>query len=118
MRAAPALLLAGLAVACGSEHGPHVSPAVQRSLPVDYSLGNLCPGAETPQALERRISATADALIRELHRRPDDLVTYTFYSEESDPETRDITVRQLAEEQVSALDCNPRLKHRIQAAMR
>jgi hypothetical protein len=57
-------------------------------------------------------------LLGELDRRPDDLVTYTFYSEESDPETRDITVRQLAEEQISALDCNPQLKHRIQAAMR
>ncbi len=118
MCAAIALLVAGLAAGCGAHRGAHVPPEVQKSLPVDYSLGNLCPGAETSPALARRIAATADALIRELHRRPDDLVTYTFEYEDADSQTRDITVRELAREQLGDLDCDPRLKRRIQAAMR
>jgi hypothetical protein len=112
-----ALVPAGLAIARTAGRGPHVPAAVQARLPVDYSLVNLCPGAETPAALERRIRASAETLIRELRRRPNELVTYTFYYEDADDVTLDITVRELAHEQLEDLDCDPHLQQRIREAM-
>jgi hypothetical protein len=114
---------AALAQVQRAKRGPHVSAALQRQLPVRESLGNLCPGAETPADVEREIRAGADVLLRELRRRPDDLVTYTYYySDGGGTDTRDITIRQLAKEQLADLeaggrDCAPDLQRRLHAAL-
>ena len=96
--------------------------AVQSELPTEESLGNLCPGASTSPQLERDIRRRADVLIRELRRRPDHLVTYTYYYSDEPEERRDITVRKLAEEQLADIasggpHCAPELERRIRAAM-
>jgi len=109
----------------GSERarqGPHVPASVQAQLPTRLSLGNLCPGTQTPPRIERDLRRRAEALVRELERRPHDLVTYTFYYSDSPEERRDITIRQLAEEQLGDMEahgsnCAPRLQRRLRAAL-
>jgi hypothetical protein len=49
-------------------------------------------------------------------------VTYTYYSSDDPQERRDITIRELAEEQLEDIesngpDCDPELERRIRAAM-
>jgi hypothetical protein len=100
----------------------HVPESVQARLPTEESLGNLCPGAGTPQRIVRRLERGADLLVRELKRRPDALVSYTYYWEEQPAERRDITVEELAQEQLGDLDsggpgCRRDLQRRIRAAM-
>jgi hypothetical protein len=118
-----ALMPAVWAAAETARRGSHVPAAVQRQLPIEMSLGNLCPGASTPDKLERDIRRRAEVLIRELQRRPNDLVSYTYYySDGADDERRDITVRELAEEQLADLEsggpnCAPELASRIRNAL-
>jgi hypothetical protein len=117
-----ALLPAVWAVAETSQRGSHVPATVQRQLPTEISLGNLCPGASTPEKLERNIRRRAEVLIRELHRRPNDLVSYIYYYSDGGEQRRDITVRELAEEQLHDLEtggpnCAPRLASRIRDAL-
>ena len=90
------------------------------------SLGNLCPGAETPPRLARELRHGARLMIRELERHPDWLVTRTYYYEDGDPagEQKQITVRKLAEEQLEALrsgsvigKCSPGLQREIENAL-
>ena len=117
---AVALVPAGWALVDTAQRGPHVPATLQRQLPIDYSLGNLCPHAETPPALERRLRREAEVLIRELGRRPRHLVTYTFHDAHSaDEDRRDITIRELAEEQLAGMqpDCSPDLQRRLRAAL-
>ncbi len=102
--------------------GPHVPASIQDQLPTDVSLGNLCPGAETSADVERDVRRRAEVLIRELRQRPTEVVTYTVYYEDSDPEHREITVRELAQEQLADMDsngpgCDPDLERRLRAAM-
>jgi hypothetical protein len=102
--------------------GPHVPASVQRQLPTEISLGNLCPGAETPASVEHDVRRRAEALIGELSRRPTHLVTYTYHSSDGDDERRDITIRELAEEQLKDMesggpDCEPALERRLREAM-
>ena len=126
--AAPVFVLAALPTAAAAvetferSREPHVPRAVQRQLPLDVSLGNLCPGAETPGPLRRDIEHRAEVLLRELDRHPDWLVTYTYYYADSpDSERRDITVRELAEEELRDLKANPdcrlRLRGRLERAL-
>jgi hypothetical protein len=101
---------------------PHVPENVQKQLPTDISLGNLCP-AETSRRLRRDVEQRAEVLLRELRREPDALVTFTYYWAEGGEERRDITVRELAEEQLGDLhtggrDCAPQLQRRIEAVLR
>ena len=117
-----AVVPAGWAAVETLKRGPPLPRAVQAQLPTDISLGNLCPDAESPPELERRLRHDADVLIRELRRRPNRLVTYTYVSEEDPEERRAITVRELAEEQLKDIEsngphCDPALEHRIRAAM-
>ena len=93
---AVALVPVGWGVVEIGRRGPHVPPAVQARLPVRLSLGNLCPGSETPPRMERDLRRRAEVLLRELRRRPDELVTYTYHYEDRDDERLDITVRELA----------------------
>jgi hypothetical protein len=119
---AVALLPAAWAVGETRRRGPHVPDSVQAQLPTKISLGNLCPDTDTPPAVERDVRRRAEALIRELRRRPDQLVTYTYYYSDDPQERRDITIRELAEEQLADIesggpDCDPELERRIRAAM-
>ena len=116
------LTAAGCAAFESSQRDPHVPASVQRELPTQESLGNLCPGASTSPEVERDIRRRADVLIRELRRRPDHLVTYTYYYSDEPKERRDITIRKLAEEQLADIEsggpnCAPELERRIRAAM-
>jgi hypothetical protein len=54
----------------------HVSDELQAQLPTEESLGNLCPGAETPPKVTRRLERQSEVLIRELERHPGWLVDY------------------------------------------
>jgi hypothetical protein len=119
---AVALLPVAWAAIETSQRGPHVPASVQRELPTKLSLGNLCPGAESSPEVEREVRRSAEALIRELRRRPDDLVTDTVYYSDDPEERRDITIRELAEEQLEDIEsngpnCVPDLERRIRAAM-
>jgi hypothetical protein len=105
-----------------ARRGPHVPPSVQARLPIELSLGNLCPEAQTPADVERDIRRRTDALIRELRRRPNHLVTFTYSYSDTPDERRDITLRELAEEGLADLEsggpnCDPELERRIRAAL-
>jgi hypothetical protein len=106
-----------------ARRGEHVPASLERRLPIELSLGNLCPGAGTEPRLERELRQQTEVLIRELGRRPDDLVTYTYHDAHSaDDDRREITIRELAEEQLSDLEtggpnCAPELERRIRAAL-
>ena len=84
---------------------PRLPTAVQKQLPVELHLANLCPSAETPPRLQRDLRRQARVLLRELDERPHWRLTYTFYYEEGD-ETKEITVRDLAEEELEHLKSN------------
>jgi hypothetical protein len=117
-----ALLAAAWTAFQWTDRGPHVPASVQRSLPTDVSLGNLCPGAESDREFEADVRRRAEVLIRELRANPDHVVTYTFYDAHGPDEELEITVRDLAEEQLADIesggpDCAPELERRIRDAM-
>jgi hypothetical protein len=119
---AVALVPAAWAAVETARRGPHVPPSVQRRLPTDISLGNLCPGAETPARVEADVRRRAEVLIRELHRRPAATVTYTEYFSDGGDERRDITIHDLAEQQLEDMEsngpgCDPELERRLREAM-
>jgi hypothetical protein len=103
--------------------GPPLPASVQRLLPTEISLGNLCAGAETAVTVEQDVRQRADVLLRELRRRPNHLVTFTYHAAHGgEDEHRDITVRELAEEQLKDLksngpNCEPDLERRLRSAM-
>lgn len=120
------LALVALAGCQGESEQParQLPPDVQRELPLDLSLGNLCPGAETPAYLLPGLERSARALVRELRARPDWLVTYTFHTEEEGPIVEEITVRELAEIELDGMQgepgetlCRPDLQRRIADAL-
>lgn len=86
-----------------AKRGPHVAAGVQARLPTELSLGNLCPHTETPGALRRELRSGAQLMVKLLRRRPNDLVTYTYYYEAGDDERRHMTIKELAEEQHEVL---------------
>jgi hypothetical protein len=118
-----ALLPAAWAAVETARRGPPLPAAVQSRLPTETSLANLCPGTATPARVRQDLSRRSEALLRELGRRQTHLVTYTYYSADGDDERREITVRELAEEQLKDMDahgpaCEPRLERRLRDAMR
>lgn len=104
---AAALFPVAYATAVSLRRGEHVSPELQAALPVELSLNQLCPGASTPPRLARRLRRQAETLIREVRRDPNRLVTYTFFYEDAEDETRDITLRQLVVENTDGPRCMP-----------
>ena len=118
-----------LALASGAveraQRGPHVPASVQAQLPTDLSLGNLCPGAESSQSVLRDVRARGDRLVAELRARPNHLVTYTYYWAHGGKEQKEITIRQLAEEQLADLEsgsvsgprCAPDLQRQLRAEL-
>ena len=128
--AAVAVALAVELVVEGGEDEPparELPAADQKRLPIKASLGNLCPGASTPQRFERRLRRQADRLLVELERRPDWLVDYTYYTEQHPPQRTTITVRELGEEALHDLEvfadaggpreCEPELQQQLRAAL-
>jgi hypothetical protein len=85
-------------------HGPHLPPERQAQLPVDTPLVNLCEASGISRRERRALRASVDVLLEELRERPRHLVTYTYYWADDSPEERDITVRELAEEQLKGLE--------------
>jgi hypothetical protein len=127
-RLLPLLFLAQLAAGCsgdGDSEADRLPPSVQRQLPLDISLGNLCPGAETPPELVRDLRRKAEALLAQLRANPDALVRYTFYTEEEGPIRQDIPVREVAELQLDDLrsgssdlgECAPDLQRRLEEGL-
>jgi hypothetical protein len=103
---------------------PHAPASLQAQLPIEYSLGNLCPHAETPPALARKIRHQGEVLLREVRRHPDWLVSYTYvYADEAETVTKDITIRELAEQELGDLasgggeDCLPSYRRRLEAGL-
>ena len=99
---------------------PHVPAELRAQLPLEASLGNLCPGAETPRSARVQLERQAEVLLQELRRRPNDLVPYTYRWAHGGSDTKQITVRELAEEQLMALEdagCAGRLERRIERAL-
>lgn len=104
-----------------AKRGPHVSAAVQAQLPVKARLVGLCPRSEVPGELGK-LHRSAGLLIELVRRRPNDLVTYSYSSEDGTDVRRDITVKELAEEQLkgfelSANACVPEVKRQIRTAL-
>ena len=96
--------------------------AVQAQLPIDKSLGNLCPGASTPRDIAEDLRQRSEVLLRELREHPGRLVTYTYHWADDDPEQERITVRELAQEQLRDLEngggsCAPDLQRRLREAL-
>jgi hypothetical protein len=101
----------------------HVPPAIQARLSTGLSLGDLCPGSAVPAALQRDIRRRAAALVQELERHPDDLVTYTYVLADEPGVSRvDITVREVAQEELRDMKsndsrCEPDLQRRLEAGI-
>ena len=117
LAAAPAAWAAVETIKRGT--APHVSAAAQRQLPTEESLASDC---EDESGSASRIDPKARALLRELERNPDALVTYTYYyADDPDEDRRDITVRELAEEALRDLEANPGcredLRRRLEAEL-
>ena len=111
-------------VSCQPEHVP---AHIQRQLPLlPGGFGELCPKLSATPAERRRTIREADVLLRELKRRPDEVVTIEDSSFDEGHEPYDITVRELAERRLEGLrlnsewlgDCAPRLRQRLTAALK
>ncbi len=117
----------------------HLPASVQRQLPVRVFLADLCedPGLTAEERREsalspsqrRDIERRAEVLLRELDEHPDSLVTYTYEFSDEPDEVRDITVRQLAKEQLAEFEdvgedfedfdadkCQPELQEQLRQA--
>ena len=104
-----------------------LSPAEAAKLPKSGELWGLCPVPDVPQDFRERVSRAsrrkAEALIREVRRRPDALVTLEYedaHSGEKFTETK--TVRALAEEHldnpgIKGVPCQRKLMTELQAAV-
>jgi hypothetical protein len=100
------------------DHGPHVSPAEQKALPIDaYFLGDsVCPAKYVPGSLGARWHKRAirqyAALRHALREHPENVVSARY--ELSDPEPgqertqyEEITIVELAKEHISTITNKP-----------
>ena len=119
-----------LCVACGSEGlggGERLSAADAEKLPKSGELWSLCPVPDVSQEFRDRATrsalAQARALIREVRRRPDAVVTLHYEDAHSgEPFTETKTIRALAEEQlenpgIMGVPCQRRIMAELQAAV-
>ena len=119
------LAIALLGPACSGADGETetLPQSVQDELPLDLSLGNLCPGAESPPHVLSQAARSAEALIRELRAHPDALVTKMLPIESEGTTPEEMTVREVAEFELDALEdpdggyCLPELARRIEDAL-
>ncbi len=110
-------------ISCQREHVPS---DIQRQLPLLTFFSELC---ETDlSATDRRnIERQADVLLRELQRRPGELVTIEDTTFADGPEPNDLTVRELAERRLEDFSayrdltghkCAQPLEQRLKIALR
>jgi hypothetical protein len=127
------LVVVGVAVACagcganaaGGE--AQLTPADAAKLPKTGQLWGLCPVPDVPQDFRERVSRKAQqrarALIREVLRRPEALVTLAYEDAHSgEPFTETMTVRELAREHlanpgVEGVPCQRKLMAELEAAV-
>jgi hypothetical protein len=114
------MLVVAAASGCEQSDGNRAPASVERRLPIDLYLANLCPGTETPRRLIRKLRRQADVLLREARAHPNWLVEFTFYNDHGDDETRLITIRQLAGEHLDSIKshpgpCEPELRQELEA---
>lgn len=101
----------------------HVPAAVQRALPATGGTLNEICLPEAPAAERRLARRRFEALLVALRRRPDQLVTYTYQSEDAPDAHKDITVRELGEQELYSLahggngPCLAGLRRRLHAAL-
>jgi hypothetical protein len=106
----------------GRFDSPHAPRSLEAQLPNDdLGLGVMCERDAEPDDA-RRARGHLETLIRELRTNPDLLVTFTYTYSDEPSETREITVRELAEEQLNELeegfqpDC-PEAERRLREAL-
>jgi hypothetical protein len=112
--------MATMATGCAEESssGKRAPAAVERQLPTDLYLANLCPRTETPPRIVRRLRRQAEVLLSEARAHPDWLVEWTYYDDHGEDVVREITIRQLAREHLTSIDdhgspCEPELRARL-----
>lgn len=103
----------------GRLDSPHAPPSLEAQLPDDQTdVAAVCGHVEPEYAAEVRTKV--EALFRQLRANPDLLVTYTYVYSDEPSETYEITVRELAEEQLDDLEANdecPELQRRLRDAI-
>jgi hypothetical protein len=106
-----------------ARRGPHVSPAIEATLPTRRYLTDMCVDGETSRRPDPGLTSQARALLREVERRPQELISWTFFSAHSgDQDRREITIHQLAEIQADSLNdgfatCAPALARQLRHAV-
>jgi hypothetical protein len=116
------------ALGCGEPQSEHLGRTSESQLPTAVGqLWNLCPAPDVPEAFyekqAREARRATRALIREVRRHPDALVTLTSRDAESAEIYRDeVTVRELAEEHlgnpgVGGVPCQRALMQALQDAV-
>lgn len=113
-------LVAALTACGGSPNGPRAPAPVERRLPIELSLANLCPGTETDLKTVKQLRRQATVLLREARVHPDWLVEYTYYDDHGADDRRLITIRQLAKEHLESItdedpSCEPGLQRQLEA---
>jgi hypothetical protein len=124
------VVVAVLCAACGSDGpggGQRLPAADAAKLPKSGELWSLCPVPDVSQEFRDRVSRSAlrqaRALIREVRRRPDALVTLHYEDSHSgEPFTETKTVRALALEHldnpgIKGVPCQRRVMAELQAAV-
>lgn len=126
------VLICGVVSGCSDDDetgaAARVPADIQAQLPLNTgALWGLCPAPDVPRDFYEEQSAAARrqtrALIREVKRRPDDLLTRVWTDAHSERKFRDeLTVRELAEEHlrepgVKGAPCERKLMHRLQQAV-
>jgi hypothetical protein len=118
--AALVLLIPALTACGGSSNGQRAPASVERALPIDLYLANLCPDAETDGKIVKKLRRQANALLREARAHPDWLVEFTYYDDHGDDDRELISIRQLAKEHLQSIkdedpDCEPGLQRQLEA---
>jgi hypothetical protein len=113
-------LVAALTACGGSPNGQRAPASVERRLPIELYLANLCPGTETDLKTIKQLRRQATVLLREARLHPDWLVEYTYYYAHDDDVRKLITIRQLAKEHLVSIkdqdpDCEPGLQRQLEA---
>ncbi len=124
------VLIAGACSACGSTGGTsqqRLTSTEAERLPGTGQLGGLCPVPDVPEDFRKRVSSTARqrarALIEEVRRRPDALVTKRYEDAHTgEPIVETMTVRELADEHlenpgVEGVPCQRALMAELEAAV-
>lgn len=115
----------GLAIGCNAS-GRDVPPKVQAELPTGYGvLWDLCPPPEDDPILRqnaRDARRATRALIREVRRHPDDVLTAAWRDHDGNMHYEQTTVRELAQNHLEnpgakGVPCESDLMAELQAAV-